>query len=225
MFIIKLFVALSIATLSLARVLPIVKRGAPSDWWSGLEPYSTYHTRYLDLDCENKHNTSFFTQCCHPRLKDADPSSFPAECNGASASSIAPVNAAPNPTPTPKPTPTPTPKPKSSSSGNSNDNNVIKGSGDGTFFYQNGVAGACGKVHSDSDKVVALDTLLYGNGQYCGKTIEITNTANGKSVQAVVADECPTCASKDSVDMSVGAFTELATEATGEINISWVLYL
>lgn len=31
----------------------------------------------------------------------------------------------------------------------------------GTFFFQNGVAGACGQVHSDSDLIVALRKIFY----------------------------------------------------------------
>jgi rare lipoprotein A (peptidoglycan hydrolase) len=51
--------------------------------------------------------------------------------------------------------------------------------------------------------------------------VKITNTANQKSVTAIVADACPTCANKQSIDMSVGAFTQIALEATGQINIAW----
>lgn len=32
--------------------------------------------------------------------------------------------------------------------------------GEATYFYQNGVAGACGTVHSDDEKVVALMTTM-----------------------------------------------------------------
>jgi expansin (peptidoglycan-binding protein) len=97
--------------------------------------------------------------------------------------------------------------------------------GSGTFFYQNGVAGACGSVHKDSDAVVALDTRLYGDtgvaSPFCGKQVKITNVKNQKSVFATVADACPTCNSRESVDMSVGAFTQIADEATGEVTINW----
>jgi len=53
---------------------------------------------------------------------------------------------------------------------------------------EDGNAGACGSTHSDSDKIVALQTSMYGSGSYCGKTVVITNTSNGKSVTATVAD-------------------------------------
>lgn len=58
-----------------------------------------------------------------------------------------------------------------------------------TFFYQNNTPGACGKVHSDWDKVVALQTSAYAGGSNCGKKISVTR--NGKTVTGTVADECP----------------------------------
>ncbi|GAA5893366.1 hypothetical protein JCM5296_004857 [Sporobolomyces johnsonii] len=90
-----------------------------------------------------------------------------------------------------------------------------------TFFYQGGVAGACGTVNSDSTPLVALQTEMYGSGSYCGKTVVITNTANGKSVTAIVQDECPGCSSSTSLDLSTGAFDSIGDEDTGELSISW----
>lgn len=68
----------------------------------------------------------------------------------------------------------------------------------------------------------------------------ITNTANGESVtvsllvplsilaladlalsQATVADACPSCTSEYSLDLSVGAFTEIGSEDTGVLDITW----
>jgi expansin (peptidoglycan-binding protein) len=89
-----------------------------------------------------------------------------------------------------------------------------------TYFYQNGVAGACGTVHSDSDFVAALDSSTYGDtgsqSSYCGKTIRVT--WQDKSVDVVVADACPTCANPSSVDLSVAAFQALAPLAQGELD-------
>jgi len=267
----KSLVILTLATLSFARALPLAKRDGPTHWWSGLEDYDTYHNRYLALDCEEHHKSSFFTACCHPRLKDADLSTIPEECrtsdddcddNGDdNTPPAAPMNVEPSP---PASTPsstsqaaaTHTSTPKGGNNGNNGNNNgngnggndngnggndngnggndngggngnVIKGSGEGTYYLQNGNAGACGTVHPDSAKIVALDIDLYGDdskaSQYCGKSITITNTNNGKSVQAIVADACPTCGKWGNVDMSVGAFTEIATEEEGEVPISWEL--
>ncbi|GAA5990653.1 hypothetical protein JCM10908_003172 [Rhodotorula pacifica] len=94
-------------------------------------------------------------------------------------------------------------------------------SGQATFFYQDGNAGACGTTHADSDKIVAVQTEMYGSGGFCGKTVVITNTDNGKSVTATVADECPGCSSSASLDLSTGTFDAIASEDTGEVPITW----
>ncbi|KAJ7449868.1 RlpA-like double-psi beta-barrel-protein domain-containing protein-containing protein [Mycena latifolia] len=95
--------------------------------------------------------------------------------------------------------------------------------GFGTWFTQNGVAGACGTVHKDTDFVVALQTKMYANGAHCGKSIKVINTVNGKSVQGTVADECPTCDNVYSVDMSVAMFEQLDALSVGEFAIQWEL--
>lgn len=94
-------------------------------------------------------------------------------------------------------------------------------SGEATWFTQDDNAGACGTVHADSDYVVALDSAFYGNGGYCGRGVTITNTANGKTVSATVADECPGCSSEYSLDLSVGAFEAIGDLNDGEYPISW----
>ncbi|KAJ6583215.1 RlpA-like double-psi beta-barrel-protein domain-containing protein-containing protein [Mycena sp. CBHHK59/15] len=93
--------------------------------------------------------------------------------------------------------------------------------GFGTWFTQNGVAGACGTVHQDTDFVVALQTQMYANGANCGRKIQIIDISNGKSSEAVVADECPSCTNTNSVDMSVGLFESLAGLSVGEFDIKW----
>lgn len=46
-----------------------------------LEPYQDYHIRYLALNCQSQHNTSFFDQCCHPLLKtETLEKARPAQC-------------------------------------------------------------------------------------------------------------------------------------------------
>ena len=84
-----------------------------------------------------------------------------------------------------------------------------------TWFYQHSTAGACGNVHAETDKIIALDTALYGNlgavSDHCGKAVMITNKKNGQQVQATVADACPTCDSADSIDLSQGAFEALGS--------------
>ncbi|KIK57764.1 hypothetical protein GYMLUDRAFT_45948 [Collybiopsis luxurians FD-317 M1] len=109
-----------------------------------------------------------------------------------------------------------------SSDSSSGSSQVFTG-GHATFFYQNGVAGACGQVHSDSDFIIALDQQRYGNSgdrsQYCGRTIAIT--ANGKTVNGVVADDCPTCDNENSLDLSSGLFQQFYELSVGEFDMSW----
>jgi expansin (peptidoglycan-binding protein) len=68
-------------------------------------------------------------------------------------------------------------------------------------------------------------TLVKDSGLFsqsiCGKSVHITNTANGKSVTVVVADECPTCANPESIDLSTGAFDRIGDPATGVLQIEW----
>ncbi len=84
-----------------------------------------------------------------------------------------------------------------------------------TYFYQNGNAGACGNYNSDSAYIVAIDSAWWpnyqsGSSDLCGKWMTITNTANGNTAVAQVADVCPTCVSAGSLDMSTGLFSALA---------------
>ncbi|GAA5841855.1 hypothetical protein JCM5353_002041 [Sporobolomyces roseus] len=97
--------------------------------------------------------------------------------------------------------------------------------GEATYFFQNGVAGACGKVNPDSAYIVALDYRLYGDmgkqSKYCGKSLTIKNTSNGKTVAATVADACPTCSSAGSLDLSEAAFGAIGEYDTGILPITW----
>ena len=89
------------------------------------------------------------------------------------------------------------------------------------FSDQGGNAGHCGTVSKDSTPLVALTTELYGNGGFCGRKLNIRNTANGKTVTAVVMDSCPGCATKYSLDLSIGAFDALGEQSTGVLPIVW----
>ena len=51
--------------------------------------------------------------------------------------------------------------------------------------------------------------------------MKITNTKNQKSVTVTIVDDCPTCVSSNSIDLSVGAFTAIATEDEGMVPITW----
>jgi len=115
------------------------------------------------------------------------------------------------------------PAPSPTSSGNNGDGFIFGGIA--TFFYQKGNAGACGEVHSDSDLIAAIDQERYGDSgtvsSLCGKQVEIINLQNGKSVVVAIKDSCPTCRDWNSIDLSVGAFTQLAELGIGEIDIKW----
>ncbi|KAJ7097872.1 RlpA-like double-psi beta-barrel-protein domain-containing protein-containing protein [Mycena belliarum] len=124
-------------------------------------------------------------------------------------------------TSTPKPKPTTTSTAETSTKTSSPSSGDFTTGGDGTFFYQNGVAGACGAVHKDTQFVVALQTQTYAGGNNCNRKIRVINTSNGKSVDGVVADECPTCNNAQSVDMSVAMFEKLADLGVGLLHIKW----
>ncbi|WVQ96621.1 hypothetical protein IAU59_003726 [Kwoniella sp. CBS 9459] len=99
----------------------------------------------------------------------------------------------------------------------------ITHSGQATYF--NVGLGACGWNNEDSDYIVAVNSAQYGLNGYggnCGQYLTITNTDNGKSIKAQVADECPTC-SWGSLDLSPSAFSAL-TDGNfdlGVFPISW----
>ena len=67
-------VALAVAASVSAMMIPhrhnlVTRHEKPATYYEGyLENYDVYHARYLALDCEAKHNTSFFDKCCHPML-------------------------------------------------------------------------------------------------------------------------------------------------------------
>jgi hypothetical protein len=144
---------------------------------------------------------------------------------------VPPSTPSPTPAPSESPNPTPAPSPAQPSSSNnpepspaSDGGSDVHTGGFATWFTQNGVAGACGTVHSDSDLIAALDYRTYGDlssqSSYCGQKIRVT--WQGKSVDVVVADACPTCNNAASVDLSQGAFESLADLSVGQLDdITW----
>jgi len=179
----------------------VVPRAQPANYDSSiLEPYDVYHARYTALSCQSQHDTQFFADCCHPLLKDQSLDSRPASCNPASS------------------------QPPSNNNTPPETEGAVTG-GVATYFFQNGVAGACGRVHGDYDMICAMDARRYGDtgvrSPLCGRTVRITNTRNGKSVTAYVADACPTCENSNSIDLSMGAFQSIADPAEGVVPIVW----
>jgi expansin (peptidoglycan-binding protein) len=69
------------------------------------------------------------------------------------------------------------------------------------------------------------DQAWYGNpslkSSLCGKQVEIINTDNQKSVNVIIADDCPTCDNANSIDLSVKAFDSISDQPIGNIPIKW----
>ncbi|KAH6997944.1 RlpA-like double-psi beta-barrel-protein domain-containing protein-containing protein [Ilyonectria sp. MPI-CAGE-AT-0026] len=57
--------------------------------------------------------------------------------------------------------------------------------------------------------------------RYCGRSVRITNTDNGHSVDAIIADSCPSCGNANSLDLSVGAFDVLGSRDDSILPIAW----
>lgn len=98
-------------------------------------------------------------------------------------------------------------------------------SGEGTF-YSTGL-GACGETSQDTDYIVAVSHILYENNQVngnsndnslCGKKIKASY--EGKSVEVTVVDSCEGCAEND-LDFSPSAFSQIADQGLGRIDITW----
>ncbi|RYP86390.1 hypothetical protein DL770_004895 [Monosporascus sp. CRB-9-2] len=94
--------------------------------------------------------------------------------------------------------------------------------GDMTHFTPG--LGACGRVNSASDPVVALSPAQYGsfpnpnNSPVCGRWITIHG--NGRTTAAQVVDMCPSCAS-GSIDVSPVIFDDIAPLDVGRIQVTW----
>lgn len=144
--------------------------------------------------------------------------------------STSPVYVAPTPTtpayvaPVQSSTPVAAPTTSASSGGGSSGGVCSESSpctGDITH-YDTGM-GACGWPNVSTDKVIALPHVLMGtqsNGNpYCGKTVTIS--LNGKTTQAEVVDKCMGC-DGDSIDLSDGAFEDLADMGLGRVHdVKW----
>lgn len=68
--------------------------------------------------------------------------------------------------------------------------------------------------------IVAMNSPMVNGGAHCGQWVNIKNTANGKTVTAKVADECPGCG-YGSLDLSLGAFAAIGNYDTGVLPITW----
>lgn len=91
--------------------------------------------------------------------------------------------------------------------------------GRATWYTQGGAAGACGEYNDDSAYIVAMNSAQYDSSK-CGQMVHVTNTANGQSVSAKIADLCPGCGS-GSLDLSTAAFQAIGDLDTGVLSINW----
>lgn len=148
------------------------------------------------------------------------------------------TEAAPTTTETPTTTPTPTPTTfstvvattsTSSSAPAAESSSSSSGSGEtfeGEATYYTPGLGACGWTNSDSDFIAALNVDQFNsfgsmsNGNpVCGKMVEISYNG-GTPIQVEITDKCPGCAYGD-LDLSPAAFSALADQSLGRIDISW----
>ncbi|KAJ1929970.1 hypothetical protein IWQ60_000699 [Tieghemiomyces parasiticus] len=96
--------------------------------------------------------------------------------------------------------------------------------GEGTYYSPSVGLGACGLQNSDSDFVAALNAPQFGSpanpnsNPLCGKKALVKGPKG--SVTVTIVDKCPPCKSGD-LDLSVGAFDQIADQAEGRVPISW----
>ncbi|GLJ16839.1 hypothetical protein SUGI_0290270 [Cryptomeria japonica] len=98
-----------------------------------------------------------------------------------------------------------------------------------------GAAACDGKFCKDTDLVVALSTGWYAGGSRCNNFIKISNPHNGRTVRAMVVDECDSFSGCDDdrdhqppcknniVDASPGVWKALGVhdEDAGLMSITW----
>ncbi|KAF2098568.1 hypothetical protein NA57DRAFT_56225 [Rhizodiscina lignyota] len=110
-------------------------------------------------------------------------------------------------------------------------NNAEKHTGDLTYY---GVGlGACGITSTENQDVVAVSHSLFDASQtgsdpnanpLCGQKIRATRyyaeVGSERSVDLTVVDRCVGCQPTD-LDVSTGAFDQLAPEPSGRVDVTW----
>jgi hypothetical protein len=102
--------------------------------------------------------------------------------------------------------------------------------------------GSCGVNSTDTDFICAISHSLYdsvpdggnpNNSPFCGRKLtatrgeykqnfsSLTPIVGATNVTVTVVDRCQACAYSD-VDFSGSAFTQLAPESDGRVDITWV---
>lgn len=90
--------------------------------------------------------------------------------------------------------------------------------GDSKFSFYDAGLGACGKVNSASDYIVALNVEQWEGGKHCFEMITIS--FEGKTTQAQITDQCPGCPFKG-LDMTRGLFGFFSSLDAGIIYGTW----
>lgn len=102
--------------------------------------------------------------------------------------------------------------------------------GDGTFYSPSVGLGSCGQQYQDTDLVAALAAVSMqaynpgnpNNNPLCGYKLNVWNNANpSTTVTVAIVDTCPGCTGQYDLDLSPGAFNQLADPSVGRIQISW----
>ncbi|KAL8831110.1 MAG: hypothetical protein Q9191_001059 [Dirinaria sp. TL-2023a] len=87
-----------------------------------------------------------------------------------------------------------------------------------TYYDAGAGIGACGQ-NNGGKLVAALSPSVYSASK-CGKSIKVTNSANGKSVTVKVGDKCAGC-DANHIDLSETAFKKIGNTATGVLQGTW----
>ncbi|XP_055347311.1 uncharacterized protein LOC129594596 [Paramacrobiotus metropolitanus] len=94
--------------------------------------------------------------------------------------------------------------------------------GNATFYTP--AMGACGKVNTAKEMVMAVSKEQYGqdpkNALVCGICALVKADGSGKQVKVRVVDRCVKCAGA-SIDLSPAAFQKLASKNVGHIQVTW----
>jgi hypothetical protein len=92
----------------------------------------------------------------------------------------------------------------------------FSGSGQATAYEATGL-GVC-SLAVDTGFRVAISSAQYGNSMHCGECLHITGPDG--SVTALIADECPDCASGN-LDLNAAAWKAITEQLPGSVPISW----
>ncbi|KAJ3162213.1 hypothetical protein HK101_000756 [Irineochytrium annulatum] len=102
----------------------------------------------------------------------------------------------------------------------------FKYTGRGTYYTPDNGIGACGESLGNYDMIAAISMATFNSlgdnysNPTCHKRVTVTNQANGKSLEVKIMDSCEAC-ENGSLDLSYGAFQQIADLELGVIDIKW----